>query len=117
MYWLTEEQMESVAALNVINAVALAFLGISMGAAISFYTSVRAGNLAGDTLSLFQALEASSWFLSLFLACIVSVGFILSCRKMRRIKTTRNNASFARQNHDKRRRLHQQDMKVHPRAG
>lgn len=90
LYWLTEDQLENIAALNVINAVSLAFLGISAGAAVAFYTALETGDFQDPLTRIrFETYRGSAIDLSLFFGLIFLVGITLSLRKLWRIKKTK----------------------------
>jgi len=89
MYCLTEDQLETVASVNVVTAVSLAFLGICFGAWLTVYVTLASVNGLQDlTKATFVALQWGSGCLTIFFLVVFVVGLIKSVLGLRKIKRT-----------------------------
>jgi hypothetical protein len=87
MYYLTEDQLESVASLNLINAVCLAFFGICIGSVIAFYTTLKTAEIKDpSTHAIFIALAIGSGCLAVFFGIVLGVGCAKSLVDLKRWK-------------------------------
>jgi hypothetical protein len=89
LHWLTDEQLENLAGMNSLTAISLAFLGICVGAWISFHTALETGNFKDEIgKAKFELYQSASILLSLFFGVIFLVALILSARRFWRARKT-----------------------------
>ena len=89
MYYLTEDQFENIATLNLTTAVCLAFFGICIGGFISLYSTVRATDLMdASTHATFIALTVLTGVLGIFFGALFAIGFVRSLLNLRQAKRT-----------------------------
>jgi hypothetical protein len=87
LHWLTDDQLENLAAMNGITAVSLAFLGISIGAAISYHVALITSNFKdAQGKTNFETYKWAAIILSVFFGLIFIVALGFSLVKLARIK-------------------------------
>jgi hypothetical protein len=89
MHWLTDDQLESFAAMNAATAISLAFLGMAFGAWVSFYSALASSNFKDEIgKTKFDLYESAALILSVFFALLFVVCLCASLRKLFRIRKT-----------------------------
>jgi hypothetical protein len=89
MYYLTEDQLERVASLNLITAVCLAFFGVCFGGFVSFYTTLRTADIRDpSTHATFVSIAVVTAILAAFFLVVFLCGLIKSLLDLRRAKRT-----------------------------
>ena len=92
MYYLTEDQLESVASLNLMNAVCLGFFGICIGSLIAFYTTLKTAEIKDPfTHATFVVLAIGSGCLAIFFGIVLGIGCarsIIDLKRWKRIEPT-----------------------------
>jgi len=89
LHWLTDEQLENLAGMNGVTAIALAFLGMCVGASVSYHAALVTGNFKDEIgRTRFELYEQTALLLCVFFGLLFVGALALSVRRFFSVRST-----------------------------